>query len=212
LRPIQTALAYQGGDPAVVFGPVERGMTAVVTTSADLDWNRWAISPSYLPVMQTLVRQLAASKLSRSPSTVGETAVVPLPKPAFDVPTTMVGPDGVQTALRVEDQGGVSVVTTPSVDLAGVYEVKFGSPIDQVQKIAFNPPQIESNLASFSADEFKSMFPGWNVEIRRDWEGETAPSADQLSSENSLHRPFLWLALALAFIETALAWRCGHHA
>jgi hypothetical protein len=187
-------------------------MTAVVTTSADLDWNRWAISPSYLPIMQTLIRQLAASKLSRTPSIVGEAVVVPLPKPAFDVPTTMVGPDGVQSALRVEDQGGVSVVTTPNVDLAGVYELKFGAPIDSSQKIAFNSPVSESNLASYSAAEFKALFPGWNVDVRRDWEGETAPSADQLSSENSLHRPLLWLALALAFVETALAWRCGHHA
>jgi hypothetical protein len=187
-------------------------MAAVVTTSADLDWNRWAISPSYLPVMQTLIRQLAASKLGRAASIVGETAVIPLPRQAFDVPTTMTAPDGAQTALRVEDQGGVSVVSTPSVDVAGVYNVNFGSPINVVQKIAFNPPPSESNLASYAADEFKSLYPGWNVEVRRDWEGETAPSADQLSPENSLHRPFLWLALVLAFFETALAWRCGHHA
>jgi Mg-chelatase subunit ChlD len=212
VRPIQTALAYQGGDPAIIFSPIERGLAAVVTTSADLDWNRWAISPSYLPIMQTLVRQLAAAKLTRPPGIVGEAAVVPLPKQGFDVPTTMIGPDGAQSALRVEDQGGVSVVTTPSVDIAGVYDLNFGSPINVLQKIAFNPPPVESNLASYSADEFKSLYPGWNVEIRRDWEGETAPSADQLSSESSLHRPFLWLALALAFFETALAWRCGHHA
>jgi hypothetical protein len=211
-RPVETALAYQGGDPAIVFSKVERGMTAVVTTSADLDWNRWPIATSYLPIMQTLVRRLAASKLSRTPNIVGEAAVVPLPRPAFDVPATLVAPDGVQTPLRVEDQAGVSVVATPAVETAGVYEVKFGPPIDAGEKIAFNAPVVESNLAALTADDFKSLFPGWNVDVHRDWEGETAPSADQLSAENSLHRPFLWLALLLAFVETALAWRCGHHA
>lgn len=212
-RPLDVALAFQStGDPAVAFSPVERGMVCVIATSADLDWNRWAIKPSYLPVMQNIVRQLATSKLNRAPSVVGDIAVVPLPKPAFDVPATMSAPDGVQTTLRVEDHGGVSAASTPIVDQAGVYEVKFGAPIDAVQKVAFNTPISESNLASFTPDELKTQFPGWNVDVKRDWEGETAPSTDQLSAENSVHRPFLWLALMLAFAETALAWRCGHHA
>jgi len=137
---------------------------------------------------------------------------VPLPKPAFDVPVTLVAPDGLQSPLRQEDQGGVSVVTTPNVDLAGVYEIKFGPPIDASQRLAFNTPPTESNLAVYSGEELKSQFPGWNVDVRSDWERETAPSTDVLSAENSLHRPLLWLALFLAFFETALAWRCGHHA
>jgi hypothetical protein len=211
-KPLEVALAYQGGDPAIVFADVERGKCAVVTTSADLDWNRWAPSPSFLPVMQTLVKHLAAAKLTRAPNLVGESTVVPLPKPAFEVPVTMIAPDGVQTPLRPEDQGGVSVVATPTVDVAGVYEMRFGPPIDALQKLAFNTPLPESNLASYSAEEFKSLFPGWNVDVRTEWSGETAPSADVLSAENSLHRPLLWLALCLAFVETALAWRCGHHA
>jgi len=211
-RETQTALAYVGGDPAIVFGPAERGMVAVVTTSADLDWNRWPISPSYLPIMQTLIRQLAAAKLSRPPSIVGDAVTIPLPGSGFDVPVTFVAPDGVQSPLRVGEQNGISAVTTPQVDVAGVYDLRFGAPINATEKIAFNPPPVESNLATYSPAELKSMFPGWNVDIRRDWEGETAPSADQLSSESSLHRPFLWLALILALIETALAWRCGHHA
>jgi len=137
---------------------------------------------------------------------------VPLPGSGFDVPTTFIGPDGAQTPLRPEEQNGVSVVAVPAVDVAGVYDVKFGPPIDAVEKVAFNPPNVESNLAAYSPQEFKSQFPGWNVDIRRDWEGETAPSADQLSAGNNFHRPFLWAALILALLETALAWRCGHHA
>jgi hypothetical protein len=210
-RRVETALAFVGGDPALTFANVERGRTAVVTTGADLDWNRWPISPSYLPVMQNVVRDLAAARFRRPSAVVGEPTVVVLPRSGFDVPTKLISPGGAETKLAVDESSGVATTTVADLDSVGAYKLDFGSPINLTWPLAANAPTVESNLARIAVAELQSEFPGLPISVVKDWSDRPRSSADTRAVDAGLHRPFLWLALLLALVETALAWRCGHH-
>jgi hypothetical protein len=211
-RPIETALAYPGGDPAVLLANVERGKVAVVTTSADLDWNRWAISPSYLPVMQNLVKELVSHRLRRPSATVGEPLVTPLPRAGFDATASITPPGGgAPTPLRLEERDGVATVVYTGADVAGFYKVAVGPPINANWNFAVNPPASESDLSRYTADDLKSLFPGWQFSLRDKWAPDSAALLEGATGEGGLHRHCLWLALAIIFFETGLAWRCGRH-
>src|SRR5262249_28092610 len=81
----QVALAYAGGDPALVTGTVYRGRVAVVTTSADIDWTNWPFWPSYVPVMNELVAYSVANRDRDRNTIVGHSLVSPVPATALEV-------------------------------------------------------------------------------------------------------------------------------
>jgi hypothetical protein len=210
-RNVETALGFVGGDPAIVLSSFDSGRVAVVTTSADLDWNRWPISPSYLPVMNNLVTELASSRFKRPTMSVGQSLTIPLPKAGLDVAVSLSSPTGATTALPVDNSVGISSCTISDIDLSGAYRLKFGSPIDTEWPLAINTPTIESDLSRFSAEELNAAFPGLEFVVKSEWSADSLPTSDQLNDDTSFHRPLLWLALVFLFVETALAWRCGHH-
>ena len=205
-RPVEVALAFRGGDPAVVFADVERGRVAVVATGADLDWNRWPLSPSYLPAMQGLVKELVARRFRRASAIVGEPLDLALPAGMFDVTATVTPPGGGPLPAKSEDRDGVSHIRYDGTELSGFYAVE--APNFRA-KLAVNPPKSESDLARLSADDLKAQFPGWNFTLGEP--NAAAPVAEASSQTPSWHRPLLWGALALLFLETFLAWRAAHH-
>ena len=212
-RPPAVALGFQGTkDPAIVVGRSGRGKVAVIATGADMDWNRWAPSTSYLPVIKKLVNELAASDGQRAGVTVGETLAMPLPRQGFDVTANLTIPGGGgNVPLKAEERDGVSALVYPNPEIGGVYSVAVGPPVSATWKYAVNTPPSESDLARWSDADLKSLFPGWQFSVRERWGSETAPSADGVGDDASVHPFLLWAALALVFLETLLAWRCGHH-
>ncbi len=205
-RRLEVALAFRGGDPAIVFADAERGRVAVVATGADLDWNRWALSPSYLPVMQGLVKELVARRFRRTPAIVGETLEIALPAGSFEVAAEVTPPGGGAVAAKSEDRDGVAQLRYETTELSGFY--KFAAP-NFTGWSAVNTPVAESDLARLGADDLKTQFPGWKFTLGEP--GAAAPAAEAASQSPSWHRPLLWAALALMFVETFLAWRAAHH-
>lgn len=209
----KVALAFQKGDPAIVVSQQDNGMVAVVTTSADLDWNTWAISPSFLPMMQELTRQLVSGRVRGASALVGELLSFPAPGQGHEIPVTITPPgeDAAGVSARLEDRDGVPYVNYAATDLSGLYKARFGSPIDQTRSAAVNTWPQESDMTRIEADDLRSMFPGWEFSVLDRWQGASARSASGIQSQGELHRPLLYLALILVFLETFLAWKFGHH-
>lgn len=209
----EVALAYSSGDPAVVLAPYGRGRVGVVTTSADLEWNAWAVSPSYLPVMQQLAQLLVSGRVQRQTLRVGDPISFPLPEGTFDVDAAVTRPERfgrpeVESAKN-ELHSGVTCLDYTNTDWSGVYRFAIGSPIGEDWAAAVNPWPIESNLDKIPEEELRSTLPGWDFRMLRQWEPDQPMPSSTASDSGSIHRAILYVVLGLVFLESVLAWRFG---
>lgn len=207
----QVALAFDSKDPAIVLQPYGRGMVGVVTTTADLDWNAWPISPSYVPVVQELVLQMVAGRVSRERFRVGETLSVPAPVQLAGA-VTLQGPqpDAAAVPLRVQSAQGVDVLQYDQTDAPGVYRIRFESGQPE-WAVAVNTWPEEGDLSRITPEDLQSAFPGWEFNITDRFESPRLMTASSANGSTELHRFLLYTALMLIFCETYLAWKFGHH-
>ncbi|MGL5096620.1 MAG: BatA domain-containing protein, partial [Planctomycetia bacterium] len=210
----RVAMAYENGDAAIVMGPVERGVVGVVTTSADLDWNNWAVSPSYLPLVQELVQQLAAGRGRGEEVKTGEPIVLTARHQGFEIAAVVKSPgaDAAEQTVTFEDVDGVPTLRYPATDRVGVYEIRIGPPAEEIRQAAVNPWPSESDLARMTADDLREAFPGWDFAILDRWQNSYSATATTAAGAGEIHRLLLYAVLALLFLETLLAWKFGHHA
>lgn len=210
----KVVLGYQkSSDPALMIGAFGRGNVALITTSADLDWNTWAISPSYVPVMQELARHLVSGRLQRPAVLAGEPIVAPAPRNAADTPVTVTPPppDAAAAPSKIEPRDGIDSLVYTGTDRVGVYQAAFGPPIDEKWLFAVNSWPAESDLARWSADDLRTTFPGWEFTISDRVQSTKVYGAASAIGQGEFHRALLALALTLLFVETFLAWKFGHH-
>jgi hypothetical protein len=212
----EVALKYDSGDPAIILARQGAGTVGVVTTSADLDWNGWAISPSYLPVMQQMVRILSAGKLRRPEVRAGETAQLSLPEGTGEEEIPVERPkrgegstDSTLSSIKPERDGGVNRLTLVATDRVGVYSCKIGPPTDETWLVAVNTWPMESDLAKISEDELAGTFSGWKFRLLDRFEPDQPMGDVAASGNDSIHRGLLYAVLGLALLEPILAWRFG---
>lgn len=210
---VQVALAYSSGDPAILLAPHGQGHIGVVTTSADLEWNAWAVSPSYLPIMQQLAKLLVSGRVQRESMRVGQPISFPLPEGAFDVDAAVTRPERLGRPevelAKSEIQNGSAYLDYANTDRSGVYRCAVGTPIEEDWAAAVNTWPVESDLHKISEDELRSTFPGWNFNMFHQWQPDQ-PISDATGGDSaSLHRAILYAVLGLVFLESVLAWRFG---
>ncbi|QDU60028.1 hypothetical protein Pan216_08650 [Planctomycetes bacterium Pan216] len=208
------ALAFTTGDPAIVLADRGRGRVGVVATSADLDWNSWAISPSFLPVMRELAGQLVKGRVSAPESRVGDLLSIALPERVFDVSATLTPPgEGVasEPMRPQEGENDANLLEYDRTGRSGIYRVSLGPPIDQTRLLAVNTWPRESVLERVSSEDLRSMFPGWEFTLHDRWPTSGARAQAVIPDRGEIYRPLLYIALFLAFLETFLAWKFGHH-
>ena len=215
----EVALGYDTGEPALVISSFGRGKVGVVTTSADLDWNTWAISPSYLPVMQQLVQILAAGRVKRDEVHVGDAIELTLPEGTGDASVTMTHPSPPSAGnersspsgpIKPQQEGGLAIVNYTDTGRAGVYACQLGAPINQTWDVAVNTWPVESDLAKLGEDELKGAFAGWKFRLLNRLESDEPIPTVSASSSGSVHRPILYAVLFLVLLEPLLAWWFGH--
>lgn len=214
---VEVPLAYETGDPAIVLSHMGAGTVALVTTSADLDWNTWAISPSFVPIVQQLTQNLIAGRTRRDEVRVGEPINLFLPESVGDVSATVTSPPRKASApvpaetIRPARVGGLSSLSFAETQRSGIYSFRVGPPVDETWLAPVNTIPAESNLAKITEDDLRGSLAGWEFRLLDRWEstetvGTTAPSAG-----GSIHRGLLMAALAIALIEPLLARRFGHY-
>lgn len=208
----QVPLAFDSKDPAIVLANHGKGMVGLITTTADLDWNTWPISPSYVPLIQELTLQLVAGRVQREQFRVGQSLALPAPGKQQQVQATLLPPgDEAPTAIRSQEIGGISVFQFDQTDLSGVYRITVNGS-DQSLPVPVNTWPEESDLTRLVPEDLRATFPGWEFTISDRFQSPRSATASATRHNGEIFRLLLYAALALAFVETFFAYKFGHHA
>lgn len=207
----KVALEFENGDPAVIEAPRHRGTVIQVATSADAGWTSWPMHKSYLPVMEKIVLQAAAGKLSERNVRVGQPLDQALPSSGAEAPVTVVTPDRRNLPSKLKPAGGVSQLHFEDTEISGPYQVKVGPPLAVDSMFAANPIPAESDLTKLDRNGLAAAVPGWNFAYLTNWK-ELSNNTGAVSRHGELHRQLLYGVLILLMVESILAWIFGHHA
>jgi hypothetical protein len=206
----QIALAFESGDPAVIEAPRFRGKVIQVATSADAGWTTWPLHNSYPPVMQQMILQAAAGRMTERNIKVGQPFDQTFAAAGAAAPVTILTPKRQALATKLKGAGGVSQLHFEQTELSGPYQVKIGPPLAVESSFAANPDPAESDPAKLDKAGLTDRLPGWSFTYLWDWK-ELTKSATSVGRRGELHRPLLYGALMLLFVESFLAWKFGHH-
>jgi len=207
----KVALAYRGGDPAIVTADVHRGRVAVVTTSADIEWTNWPFWPSYVPVMNELVNYVVADRNREHQVVVGQSLSSAVPPAATEVPVTIEtpGPNSVPRKMPAHDEVGYFLFDDTFV--SGRYRVSFGPPLATAELFAANVDPKESDLTKLEQDELRELLPSWRFQYLTNWQAIATGKTSVTQNRGELHRYLLYAAFVLVFVEAFLAYKFGHY-
>ncbi|TWT58572.1 hypothetical protein KOR42_19540 [Thalassoglobus neptunius] len=179
------------GDPLIVERQVGLGAVVLVNTSFEPQWGSWVLWPSYLPMIQEMVRYLNSLERKVVVSTVGSGDLLDL---------TMSGP---LTRIVDEQENLVwEMVGRPTstdqllgtvLARPGVFRLSYRDNEDAQQVLFRNCDQAESDLKTLdSRDRIrKEIFQGLNVTVTDSLNDSSGYS--QFSDPVSVHAYSRWL-------------------
>ena len=218
---VSTILRVAGdqGSPLMVGHTYQNaGEVLLIATSADKHWTNWPETPTYLPIVHEIHRNMAkVQDLSGFNLTPGEVYTAELDAGRYR-PDVLVrsldegGEDRTFTALASGTETDMSRAEVPMVDLSslGLFEVileAYGGGTEQ-RLFARNPPIQEGHLRKMTRAEFASNYPsdaaGRVTIVEPDGAGATV-----LGGGGELWRILGFAMLASLLMESFLAWRFG---
>jgi hypothetical protein len=225
LRPGISVADLPGSEPALVAVPRYRGRVLLLTTTANMDWTSWPISPSYPAFMQELLRYAVAGRLREQALGVGDVLEEYLPVSATGQEVTVKVPQGSSETTRILDREDAALLRWSDTEISGLYRaIVSNSP--QEYLFAVNPPTAsesqqgsESDLTRTDEHELRSAYGPWDFQLVHDLEQvvhetATAPKADDAASGSqigsAIARYLLLIMLLLTLVEIVFAWRLGH--
>jgi hypothetical protein len=206
----EIVMAFDRGDPALIEMTRHRGTVILVATSADMGWTTWPVHKSYLPIMQQIVIRASAGRLTERNIRVGQPFDQSFPSVGAGAPANVTPPKGPPVATKLQPGGGVSQFHFEQTDLAGQYQVKIGPPLSVESSFTANPDPAESDMTKLDRAALSDAIPGWNFLYLTNSK-ELALDVASVGRRGELHQQLLWGLLALLLLESALAWRFGHH-
>jgi hypothetical protein len=214
------------GDPAVIAWPRHRGRVVLLTSTVNMDWTSWPISPSYPAFMQELLRFAVSGRLREQTAVVGDVLEEYLPLGSAGLDAVFHSPQGQTESTRTQDREDTALLRWSDTDVSGLYRATVaGLPRDFL--FAVNVPTAtdaqqacESDLTRATDGELHSTYPGWDFQRVSDPAAVVHSSAPAVLGDPELIGPGLGMTIAryllltllvLALAEVALAWRFGHH-
>ncbi|MEO2046982.1 MAG: BatA domain-containing protein [Pirellulales bacterium] len=207
-----TAFAFDTGDPAIVMGTLGVGRVAVVAlpgslaarNMAGMPWSSWAVSPSFLPMVRDLLKQVIAREgQDRFNRLVGE---------PLELPRSKLGTEAAASKLWVKTPLGKDVLSTDehvllsATDRCGIYSILSEKSPNRVNfryaanLHAINPDtgRGESDLTTVRPNQLPPSFP-------------LTPSAvtQRDNRELPLGSTLFGAALIGLLCEQCLAWSMG---
>jgi hypothetical protein len=208
----RVTLRYSKGRPAIAWGKSGAGDVLFVTTAADLSWSDWPlVKGMYVPFLNMSLNFLLHAQTQNHNLTAGEPIRWFVPEKLSGESFGLVHPSGKLDRLgRVDTSEGRPVLSAGSTARAGVYQLMALSASGDKESVPFavapdlretenldvlTDPELDERLGFVpihrTAGEDTSVFSG-TERLNREWT--------------------LWLlgvVLAVAVLETALAWFCG---
>jgi hypothetical protein len=199
-----TIVDFSGGRPALSESRLDAGKWLVSWSPINPPYTDLALRSVFVPFTNRLVEYLAADLSERrSDFLVGE-PVIREPSHAIAANATIeiIRPDGALARPGLETVGTRTRITYDGGDVPGVYTITANNrPIDA---FSVNVDPTEMDAALIDRDELARRWPGFNVK----WvePGQTVNEAVTQTRYGTELRPlFLWLAVALFFLEMYLA-------
>lgn len=204
-----------------------RGRVILYTSTVNRDWTNWPRGPSFLWVMQELLRYSTAGRLREQTYTVGQVLEDYLPGRGGREATFILPGDRRET-IDTLDREDFSVLRWVKTDQSGLYRATVG---DSKREHAFavnvpteTPSQTssESDPIRITRDMLKSLYPTWDFQIVQKPEDARPAKRSTLETEGQPEKQFTelgtavahWLLLAaliLIILEVILAWIFGHY-
>ncbi len=203
----RVALAFDGGDPAIVEESIGAGRSIVVATDASIDpaantpWTTMPAWPSFVPLVQEILAWSVRGEMNEHNVEVGASLGDQLPAMATRAPVTVVAPDGQREDLRMTLDAQESRWSYADTPTSGVYRVELGPPLAREEAFAVNVDTSESDLTRLAGDELPREF---TIYRRENLDEGELPAIGQRSG---LHKLLLYAALGLLLCESFLAWR-----
>ena len=207
----RVALAYEGGDPAIVTATAGHGRVTVVTTSADVEWTNWPYWYSYVPIVNEIVSYSLADRGTQRNFLVGQPLTQLVPPTALGVIATVRLPGEQSEQLQVPPGDSPRYLEFDRTLWSGGYWVKIGPPLATNTLYAANIDSSESDLTKLQPNELRELLPGWQHRYLTDWQAITSGQSSVTQNRSQLVRHLLMAALLLLFVESLLAWKFGHH-
>lgn len=214
----------RANDPALVEWPKFRGRVVLLTTTVNLDWTSWPLSPSFPALTQELFHFSIGGRLREQAAVVGEPLEHYLPLVSGGLDATVVTPEG-KEAARTEEREDAAVLRWADTDVAGLYRASVGRDWRE-HVFAVNVPTAsegqqacESDLGRVNRDELRSMYPGWDFQVVSEpgqvvhAQGPPAEEATEAAAGagTAVARYLLLTVVVLLAVEVVLAWRFGHY-
>ncbi|HXG09300.1 MAG TPA: VWA domain-containing protein [Gemmataceae bacterium] len=202
-----------------------RGRVVLFTSTANMDWNTWPASPSYLPFMQELLRYAVSGRLREQAVIVGELIEEFLPGLGAEQTVVMHTPEGRSETIKTVAQEENSVLRWTDTELSGVYRAVISGQ-SQERGFAVNVPtatdaqqSCESDLTRCTPEELQAAYKEWKFQVvkepdeavRTDEPGEAVTEPDLRPMGMRVARWLLLAMLVLLVVEVILAWRFGHY-
>jgi hypothetical protein len=219
------------GDPALVEWSRHRGRVLLFTSTVNMDWTTWPVSPSFPALMQELLHFAVAGRLREQGAVVGDVLEEYLQPAAAGLAFTLHTPDGQIENGRTQPQAEVGVLRWTDTDISGVYRATIGHDPREylfavnVPTAAESQQACESDLARTNPTELQAAYPGWEFQLVTDLHqvvhsggpASAAPEEQLLNVKPGqgmgtvLARWLLLAMLGLLIVEVVLAWRFGHY-
>jgi len=211
----QVALAFEGGDPAIVEEPIGQGRSIVVATDDSMSsivspgetpWSNMQAWPSYVPLVHELLAFASSGRHGDRSVLVGQPLTGPVSDGSISSQLTIRTPEGRRVALAAgaPHASGWSFSDT---GYSGYYKVEGDESTAGGQLFAVNVDARHCDLTPVAADRL----PFSNVVDPGGLADEHLPAASA-GQGGAVHKQLLYAALALLLFETSLAWWFGHSA
>jgi hypothetical protein len=205
----------EDGSPALAEKQFGEGRVLLFTTAADLEWSNFPHSVLWLPLLQESARYVVRRDPDIYTKVVGEPIVVRYdPKDMAPlvavVPPAELGGAPLQLTSEKDPTTGQLFYRYDRTTVAGEYTVRLktpqGEPYEQLYALNIDP--TEGDLERVDLEKLRAAAPGARIE--RGTEGAALGSDEADRSE--FWRTLIVALVAVAALETLLAWRFGHHA
>ncbi len=210
----RVALAFEGGDPAIVEESLGGGRSVLIATEGSLSsldpashqpWTTLPAWPSFVPLAQEILAWAVGGQLLDHNVLVGQTLGETLPAIASRPTVTVTPPGGPPEELRMELDAQSSRWSFADTYVSGVYRVTLGAPLSREELYAVNVDTAESNLARIAADELPREFA-----THRRGNVENDDLAGLVGRRSGLHKDLLYGVFGLLLAECCLAWWFGN--
>ncbi|MEC9055604.1 MAG: hypothetical protein VX633_09880, partial [Verrucomicrobiota bacterium] len=154
-RDHRLALRYDDGTPALVESEYGQGKVFVFTSTADLEWNDFAIRPAFVPFVNRLLGGIVQNRESNLNIEAGETLRHRLDAALVGKEATVyeVGdPEALGRLTRLSDAEGSSVLEYGETDRGGAYQATIDGQPGPVLFAAY-PSVRESSLSLLGEEQ-----------------------------------------------------------